>query len=153
MVGSSSLEHWVMTKAKGILLSLFLAHLFGNVRCEIGDCQPLMWCSTNKNGLTSNTATTSLPSVSSNRIDGRIVIDTSHHGEAGAPKTVVVPNPGRISCCVLGGRRGRLMREKTTGFRGGEVWKSGNVGELSCFEKRKKKLPFCFAILGDGWWW
>ncbi len=128
-----------MTKAKGILLSLFLAHLFGNVRCEIGDCQPLMWCSTNENGLTSNTTTTSLPSVSSNRIDGRIVIDTSHHGEAGAPKTVVVPIPGRISCCVLGGCRGRLMREKTTGLRGGEVWQSGNVGELSCFEKRKKK--------------
>ncbi len=106
MVGSSLLEHWVMTKAKGILLSLFLAHLFGNVRCEVGECQLLMLCSINENGLTSN------------------------HGAAGTPKTIVVSNPGKISFYVLGGCHGRRMREKTTGFRGGEVWRGGSVGEL-----------------------
>ncbi len=96
-----------MTKAKGILFSLFLPHLFGNVRCEVRECQPLMWCSTTENGFMNN------------------------HGTAGTPKTIVVSNPGRISCCVLGGCRGKRMREKTTGFRGGsEVWRGGSVGEL-----------------------
>ncbi len=143
-----------MTKAKGILVSFFLAHLCGYVKCEIGDCQPLLWGNTNKNGLTSNKGTTRLlPSVSSNGIDGRIVIDTSHHGEAGASKAVVVSNLWRICCCVLRRCRGKLMRETTTGFRGGEIRQNGNVGELSCFEKRKEIIHFSFVTLGFRCWW
>ncbi len=131
MVGSSSLEHWVMAKAKGVLLPLFLAHLFGNVRCEVGECQPFMWCSsTNENGLTSNAGSTSIPRLSCNNLDGGIIIDTGYRGAAGAPKTVVISNLGRIRCCALRGCRRRRMRAKTTVLRGGEVWRSGSVGEF-----------------------